>query len=96
MLSLLNLISQLITLYIWVVIAGAVMSWLIAFNVVNIRNRFIYAFANALNALTEPLYRPIRRILPPMGGLDLSPIIVIFALLFLRNLMWEYFTGQIR
>lgn len=95
MISLLTLISQLITLYIWVIIASVILSWLIAFDIVNIRNRYVYAFANALNRLTEPIYAPIRRTLPPLGGLDLSPMIVIFALIFFRNLMWEIFAPRI-
>jgi YggT family protein len=94
MFALLKLISSIITLYIYIVIAGAVMSWLIAFNVVNINNRFVYSFAQALNSLTEPVYRQIRKVIPTMGGLDLSPVIVIFGLIFLRDLMWEIFGGM--
>ena len=75
--------------YIWIVIASAVLSWLVAFDVVNMRNRFIFMIGDALNRLTEPVYARIRRFLPDMGGLDLSPLIVIFGLIFLRNLMWE-------
>ena len=87
--ALLTLISQLIQFYIWIVIASAVLSWLVAFDVVNMRNRFVFMIGDALNRLTEPVYVRIRRFLPDMGGLDLSPLIVIFGLIFLRNLMWE-------
>jgi YggT family protein len=87
--ALLTLISQLIEFYIWIVIASAVLSWLVAFDVVNMRNRFVFMLGDALNRLTEPVYRRIRQFLPDMGGLDLSPLIVIFGLIFLRNLMWE-------
>ncbi|MGC6472367.1 MAG: YggT family protein [Parvibaculales bacterium] len=87
--SLLILISQIIELYIWVVIASVIMSWLISFNVVNIRNRFVYNLSHVINRLTEPAYRQVRQLIPPIGGLDLSPIVIIFALTFLRNLMWE-------
>ena len=87
--ALLTLISQLIEFYIWIVIASAVLSWLVAFDVVNMRNRFVFMIGDALNRLTEPVYVRIRRFLPDMGGLDLSPLIVIFGLIFLRNLMWE-------
>ncbi len=87
--ALLTLVSQLIEFYIWIVIASAVLSWLVAFDVINMRNRFVYMLGDALNRLTEPVYRRIRQFLPDMGGLDLSPIIVIFGLMFLRNLMWE-------
>ena len=89
MYALLTLISQLIEFYIWIIIASAVLSWLVAFEVVNMRNRFVYLIGDALNRLTEPAYRRIRGILPDMGGIDLSPIILIFGLMFLRNLMWE-------
>ena len=87
--ALLTLISQLIEFYIWIVIASAVLSWLVAFDVVNMRNRFVFMIGDVLNRLTEPVYVRIRRFLPDMGGLDLSPLIVIFGLIFLRNLMWE-------
>jgi YggT family protein len=53
------------------------------------RNRFVYLIGDALNRLTEPVYRRIRRFLPDMGGIDLSPLVLIFGLMFLRNLMWE-------
>ena len=87
--ALLTLISQLIEFYIWIVIASAVLSWLVAFDVINMRNRFVFMIGDTLNRLTEPVYARIRRFLPDMGGLDLSPLIVIFGLIFLRNLMWE-------
>ena len=89
MYALLTLISQLIEFYIWIIIASAVLSWLVAFEVVNMRNRFVYLVGDALNRLTEPAYRRIRQFMPDLGGIDLSPIILIFGLMFLRNLMWE-------
>lgn len=87
--ALLTLISQLIEFYIWIVIASAVLSWLVAFEVINMRNRFVFLMGDMLNRLTEPVYVRIRRYLPDLGGLDLSPLVVIFGLVFLRNLMWE-------
>lgn len=87
--ALLTLISQLIEFYIWIVIASAALSWLVAFDVINMRNRFVFMLGDALNRLTEPVYVRIRRFLPDMGGLDLSPLVVIFGLIFLRDLMWE-------
>jgi YggT family protein len=69
-----------------------VMSWLLAFNVINIRNQFVYSFSQAVNSLTEPVFSRVRKFLPPLGGLDLSPVIVILALMFLRDFMWEIFT----
>ena len=91
MYSVLMLIDRIIDIYVWVIILSAVLSWLVAFDIVNMRNRFIYLVGDALNRVTEPVYRPIRRFLPDMGGLDLSPLIVILGLWFLRDLMWELF-----
>ena len=91
MYSVLMLIDRIIDLYVWVIIVSAVLSWLVAFDVVNMRNRFVYLVGDTLNRLTEPVYRPVRRFLPDMGGLDLSPLIVILGLWFLRNIMWELF-----
>ena len=95
MYSLLWLISTVIQLYIYVLIASAVLSWLIAFNVVNTRNQFVSAVADALWRLTEPVLAPIRRILPNLGGLDLSPVVLILLLVFLRNLIIELFARAV-
>ena len=91
MYSVLMLIDRIIDIYVWVIILSAVLSWLVAFDIINMRNRFVYLVGDALNRITEPVYRPIRRFLPDMGGLDLSPLIVILGLWFLRNFMWELF-----
>ena len=88
--SLLILIDTLLSLYMWVLIASAVLSWLVAFNVINTRNRVIYAIGDFLYRITEPALRPIRRILPNLGGIDLSPVVLILLLIFIRNLLWEY------
>ena len=85
MLPILYFIDQyLIDLFIWIIIAGAVMSWLIAFNVVNPYNPFVRSLWQALNAVTEPLLRPIRRLMPDLGGVDVSPVILILILIFIR------------
>ncbi|PLX34920.1 MAG: hypothetical protein C0605_12115 [Hyphomicrobiales bacterium] len=89
--SLLMLLSQIITLYVWLVIASAVLSWLVAFNVVNTNNRFVYAVGDFLHKVTEPVLRPIRSIMPNLGGVDISPIILILGLYFIRNLLFELF-----
>src|SRR5215218_6407986 len=89
--SLLWLIDTVITLYVWLLIASAVLSWLIAFNVVNTRNPIVAQVADFLDRVTEPALRPIRRILPNLGGIDVSPIILILLLCFLRNLIFEIF-----
>jgi YggT family protein len=84
MIELLSFISYIITLYIYIIFAGVVMSWLIAFNVVNAHNPFVRSLWQALNALTEPLMRPIRRRLPDLGGLDISPMVLILGCLFVQ------------
>ncbi len=91
MYALLTLISQIIEIYIWVIIASAILSWLLAFGVINPSNRFVYMIGDGLHRLTEPAYRRVRRFVPAMGGLDLAPVIVILGLMFLRNLLWEVF-----
>lgn len=90
MTSLLYLISTIINIFIWLLIANAILSWLIAFNVVNTNNQFVSTVGNFLYRITEPLLRPIRSVIPTMGGLDISPVILILLLIFLQNLMFEY------
>ena len=84
------LISQLIWIYIYILIASAVLSWLIAFNVVNTRNDLVRNIGYFLYRITEPALRPIRRLLPNLGGIDISPVILLLGLFFLRSLLWEY------
>jgi YggT family protein len=88
--SLFLLIDTILGLYVWILIASAILSWLVAFNVVNTRNRAVYVIGDFLYRVTEPVLAPLRRILPNLGGLDLSPIIVILIIFFIRNLMREY------
>jgi YggT family protein len=88
--ALLNLISTLITIYIWLLIAQAVLSWLLAFGVVNRYNRVVTSVSDFLWRITEPVLRPIRSVLPDLGGIDVSPVILILLLWFLRDLMFEY------
>jgi YggT family protein len=85
------LIFTLIDLYIWILIASAVLSWLVAFNVVNTRNPLVASIGEFLYRITEPALRPIRNILPNLGGIDISPVILIIGLLFLKQLVsWLY------
>ena len=84
---LIGFIVLVIDLYIWVVIASAILSWLVAFNVVNMNNRFVLSIADMLYRLTEPALRPIRNILPNLGGIDISPVILILLLLFIRDVV---------
>ncbi len=87
MLELLSFISSLITLYIYIIIASAVMSWLIAFNVVNPYNQFVRSIWQGLNAVTEPLLRPIRRWMPDLGGIDISPVVLILLCAFVQTVI---------
>jgi YggT family protein len=87
MLELLGFISYLITLYVYIIIAGAVMSWLIAFNVINPYNQFVRSIWQGLNALTEPVLRPIRRRMPDLGGIDISPLVLILILFFIQSVV---------
>ena len=84
------LVELVIEILTWIVIAGAIMSWLVAFGVVNISNKFIRMVVDVLYRLTEPVLRPIRRILPNLGGVDISPVILLLGLFFVRSLLWEY------
>ena len=85
------LILTIIDLYIWLLIASAVLSWLVAFNVVNTRNTIVANIGEFLYRITEPALRPIRGMLPNLGGIDVSPVILIILLLFLKQLIiWIY------
>lgn len=96
MMSLVILFDTVLDLYMWVFIVSAVMSWLIMFNVINTYNRFVATVMDILARLTEPLLRPIRRVVPVMGGLDLSPMVAIFGIFFVRLLLREYLLGGLR
>jgi YggT family protein len=84
------LILELITLYTYVVIAAVIVSWLIAFGVINTYNRYARMVVRFLDAATEPVFRQVRKIIPPLGGLDISPLIVLIGLEFLSYLISYY------
>jgi YggT family protein len=92
LLSLFTILDFLLQVVMWIIIVQAILSWLVAFNVINTYNHFVASFLNALDRLTRPLYRPIRRILPDFGGLDFSPMVVILLIILLRRLVaiWAY------
>ncbi len=90
MLSLLRLIDIVLELYMWCLIIAAVLSWLSFGGVINNRNRFVYTISDFLYRITEPVLRPIRRVVPLIGGIDLSPVILILIIYFLRSLLREY------
>ncbi len=85
------LIDTILQLYIWVIIASVVLSWLVAFNVINTRNAFVHQIGDFLQRATEPVLRPIRNLLPNLGGVDLSPLVLILLLVFVRRLLWQVF-----
>jgi len=87
MIELLNFIAYVLQLYVYVLIAAAILSWLIAFNVVNMRNQFVAGLVQLLYAITEPVLRPIRNILPNLGGVDISPVIVILIIIFIQSVI---------
>ena len=89
--SILILFDNIITLYIWVLIINAIISWLVAFNVLNTSNRFVYSVLDISYKLTDSPLNFIRRYLPNLGAIDISPVILILALMFLRNLVFELF-----
>lgn len=83
--ALLNLLLSILSLLQFVIFAWVIVSWLLAFNIINTRNRFVYEVSRTLNAIIDPLVSPIRRIIPSFGGLDFSPIILLFAIYFLQD-----------
>ena len=88
--ALLEVIQIALNLYVYALIISAVMSWLIAFNVLNVRNDFVRGIMNFLYQITEPVLRPIRQRLPAMGGLDISPIILILIIYFIQRVIDLY------
>jgi YggT family protein len=90
MLAILDVVFVVLDAYTWIVIASAVMSWLIAFNVVNMHNDVARNVWNFLVALTEPLLRPIRQMLPRTGGIDLSPVVLLLAIVLLERVLARY------
>jgi YggT family protein len=87
MIALIQTIVMALDLYWWIIIASAIFSWLYAFNVVNSRNQFVGTIGNMLFRLTEPALRPIRRFMPDLGGIDISPIILLLILFFIRQFL---------
>ncbi|CAD7023176.1 MULTISPECIES: YggT family protein [Pseudorhizobium] len=88
MLALFQTIDLALNLYTWILIGSAIFSWLYAFNVINSSNQFVNAIGTFLYNVTEPVLRPIRRVMPDLGGIDISPIIVLLLIFFLRSLLW--------
>ena len=93
--SIFILLDSVITIYLWIIIVNAVLSWLVAFNVLNTQNRFVFSILDATYKLTEPVLNKIRRFLPNFGSIDISPLVLILALMFLRNMVFEIFAPSL-
>ena len=89
--SIFILLDNIITIYLWIIIINAILSWLVAFNVINTQNRFVFSVLDATYKLTDPALNKIRRFIPTFGSIDISPVILILLLIFLRNLIFEVF-----
>lgn len=84
---LIEIVSMALALYVWCIIISAIMSWLLAFNVINSRNRFVAMVGEFLWRITEPALRPIRRFLPNLGGIDISPVVLLLGIIFLQKIL---------
>jgi YggT family protein len=93
MISLALLIYKVLDIYSWIIIISAILSWLVAFGVVNIRHQFMRVVVDFLYRITEPVLRPIRRFLPNLGGIDISPVVALLLIIFLQHLLKEYVLG---
>ena len=89
--SIFILLDSIITIYLWIIIVNAVLSWLVAFNILNTQNRFVFSVLDATYKMTDPALNKIRNFIPTFGSIDVSPVILILALMFLRNLLFEIF-----
>ncbi|WP_210492973.1 YggT family protein [Microvirga antarctica] len=88
--ALLEIILMALQLYVYLIVASAILSWLVAFNVVNTRNELVRQILTFLDAVTQPALRPIRNILPNLGGVDISPVILILLIIFIQKLIQDY------
>ena len=93
--SIFILLDSIITIYLWIIILNAILSWLVAFNVLNTQNRFVFSVLDATYKLTDPALNKIRRFIPTFGSVDISPLVLILLLIFLRNLIFEVFAPNL-
>ena len=93
--SIFILLDNIITIYLWIIIINAILSWLVAFNVLNTQNRFVFSVLNVTYKLTDPALNKLRRFIPMFGSIDISPVILILLLMFLRNLIFEVFAPSL-
>ena len=93
--SIFILLDNIITIYLWIIIINAILSWLVAFNVLNTQNRFVFSVLDATYKLTDPVLNKIRRFIPTFGLIDISPVVLILILIFLRNVIFEIFAPNL-
>ena len=93
--SIFILLDSIITIYLWIIIINAILSWLVAFNVLNTQNRFVFSVLDTTYKLTDPALNKIRRFIPTFGSIDISPVILILLLMFLRNIIFEIFAPSL-
>ena len=93
--SIFILLDSMITIYLWIIIINAILSWLVAFNVLNTQNRFVFSVLDATYKLTDPALSKIRRFIPMFGSIDISPVVLILILMFLRNVIFEIFAPNL-
>ena len=93
--SIFILLDSVITIYLWIIIINAILSWLVAFNILNTQNRFVFSILDTTYKLTDPALSKIRRFIPNFGSIDISPVILILFLMFLRNLIFEVFVPSL-
>jgi len=93
--SIFFLLDNIITIYLWIIIINAILSWLVAFNVLNTQNRFVFSVLDATYKLTDPALNKIRRFIPTFGSIDISPVVLILILIFLRNVIFEIFAPSL-
>ena len=89
--SIFVLLDSIITIYLWIIIVNALLSWLVAFNILNTQNRFVFSVLDATHKMTDPVLNKIRSFIPTFGSIDVSPVILILLLMFLRNIIFEIF-----
>jgi len=89
--SIFILLDSIITIYLWIIIINAILSWLVAFKILNTQNRFVFSVLDATYKMTDPALNKIRSFIPSFGSIDLSPVILILFLMFLRNIIFEIF-----
>jgi len=89
--SIFILLDSIITIYLWIIIINAILSWLVAFNILNTQNRFVFSVLDATYKMTDPVLNKIRSFIPTFGSIDVSPVVLILLLMFLRNIIFEIF-----